>query len=843
MDKLEGMENPHFDVSAAVIRQLGAELISDEVTAIMELIKNSYDADADWVRISISTSKASNPDHYYQDVLGKIVIEDNGFGMDEGDIRDGWLVISVSKKRADKEKGKTTPSGRTPLGDKGVGRLSVQRLGNKVEMITGKKRKDYFTRVAFDWNDFRDDIPLANVKIFTNRIKKDNNREGTTLVISDLIDPKKWTGQSWTSFWSHLSQLIFPYKDKRVFEVYLNKDGEAIDLDTLNENLRSLAVSEHVFSFSGKELSIKSKVSIEKLSGSTKDQEFIEQHIKVDSGKDFFNFLTDSVSNKKFFISNARHLGEGGQLFEATSKFQVEAIDKLIYLDDSGSQIDESDHETDRSLAQPGSFYGEIRDYYFKETETLENTFDSLGEFKKVVQNQAGIRIFRDGFGLRPYGLDGNDWLNLGGSQTSGASYYGLRPGNVIGFISISAKNNRYLKEKTDREGFVASPHSLNFMRLSNKVRDEINDILRQTRRSFNEYKNRKIKDQTGFLSITDSLAKLQSTSSKAKSLERKTEKTVQEIKAFETVLKSETQRIESSKKDKAEYSQSKRFIEQVAKLLGDVHPLLEQLKVLVGDARKLESHVQYLEPSIKDLEDQLNDFSQLAGLGLTAEALSHELSNIIDRISQQIDKAVLEYNKKPQNASQILLLFVENVRSAIKSFRKQLSHLAPSLKYVRENKEKLSLVSFCSESVNFYQEKFNGKIQVRLEPNGTDFSIEANKGRLTQVFDNIVLNSEYWLKERMKSETGFLGVLAFEVREPFVYIHDNGFGIDPLIEDRIFQPFVTSKPKDIGRGLGLFIVQQLMESIGCSVILSSRRNEMNRRYIFQIDFSRILKK
>jgi len=836
------LKNLHFDVSAAVIRQLGAELISDEITAIMELIKNSYDADADWVKINITTTPTNKPNQFYSNALGSIEIEDNGFGMNESDILEGWLVVSVSKKRLDKEKGKTTPAGRTPLGDKGVGRLSVQRLGNKFEMITGKKRMDYFNQIAFDWSDFKDDIPLSQVKIHTSRISKSFNKSGTTLIISDLIDPNKWSGGPWDRFRGHLSQLLFPYKENRIFNIYLNKDGESIDMDLLNENLKTIAVSEHIFMFDGEALTIDSTVSFDKLSGNTKDQEFIEEHILSDNGKDFFTFLTDSISNPKRAIPKAKYLGKKGQLFSIHKRIVLNTIDKLLYVDENENIIEEMTSDVERYFAQPGSFRGEIRDYYFRETEALTNVFDTLGEFKKIIQNQAGIRIFRDGFGLRPYGLDGNDWLKLGGSQTSGASYYGLRPGNVIGFISIGAKNNIDLKEKTDREGFVSSPYSQNFFTLTDKIKDEINETLEDARRSFNEYKTKKVSEKEGFTGIKDSMSQLQSTSNTASNLEKQTKKFSSEIQEVGKILQHEYIRIQALKSiDKKLFEGSKNFLDHINDLLKKSTSLLEQIEKLLEDAMRLDGQVKYIEPLVKDLETQLYDFSQLAGLGLTAEALSHELSNIIDRITQQTNKAVSDYNKESKNSGQIFLLYIEYVKSSIKSFRKQLSHLAPSLKYVRENKATFSMNEFLEEMVSFYKERFDEKIDIKFKNLGEDFPITANRGRITQIMDNILLNSEYWLKEKMKIEKGFRPSVEIEAKDPFITVKDNGYGIDPLIEDRIFQPFVTSKPRNVGRGLGLYIVQQLMETMGCTIVLLTKRNSHDRRYIFQLDLSKII--
>ena len=73
------------------------------------------------------------------------------------------------------------------------------------------------------------------------------------------------------------------------------------------------------------------------------------------------------------------------------------------------------------------------------------------------------------------------------------------------------------------------------------------------------------------------------------------------------------------------------------------------------------------------------------------------------------------------------------------------------------------------------------------------------------------------------------------------IYINDNGYGIPPAVENQIFEPFVTTKPKGEGRGLGLFIIQQLLDSSGCTITLEPVRNEHKRKYIFAINLSNII--
>ena len=119
----------HFDISAAVVRQLGEELVSDEVTAIIELVKNSYDADASYANVIVDNHNfLDEKDLFYgpgNNVKpGYIIIEDNGTGMTYDEIKNGWLTISYSHKREMNKRGEVSPKkGRSQLGEKGLGAL------------------------------------------------------------------------------------------------------------------------------------------------------------------------------------------------------------------------------------------------------------------------------------------------------------------------------------------------------------------------------------------------------------------------------------------------------------------------------------------------------------------------------------------------------------------------------------------------------------------------------------------------------------------------------------------------------------------------------------------------
>jgi C4-dicarboxylate-specific signal transduction histidine kinase len=170
-----------------------------------------------------------------------------------------------------------------------------------------------------------------------------------------------------------------------------------------------------------------------------------------------------------------------------------------------------------------------------------------------------------------------------------------------------------------------------------------------------------------------------------------------------------------------------------------------------------------------------------------------------------------------------------------------QLRHLDPALKYHREVKIAISLSEYFKQEHEYYSNRFSkSDIQFPIQIKD-DFIINANKGKLTQIIDNILNNSEYWLKKRKDEDKSFKPILTVKIEQPWLYIYDNGYGIPSAIENHIFEPFISTKPKGEGRGLGLFIVQQLLDSFGCTIALELENNDEGRKYILAINFSNII--
>tara|TARA_R110002051_G_scaffold257435_5_gene316424 strand:+ start:17375 stop:19849 length:2475 start_codon:yes stop_codon:yes gene_type:complete len=823
MGDTEKEEKYHFEITPHIVKQLGEQLVSDEITALLELIKNSYDADANYVSIEINTTgEYSEENLAYPNHKGFIVVEDDGFGMSKNTILKSWLVISYSQKRKFKEEKKKTPKGRTPLGDKGLGRLSTQRLADVCEIFTNEDIKSG-THIAFNWKDFEIEETLSKVKIESNSfIPKSKSR--TKLVLTDIKHPEVWKGKNLEKFKGHVSQIISPYKENRPFDVFITINGIALDIEKSNEQLRDLAISRFKFSFDGKSIIIEGKTKLSKFKGNKLDD--YHNYLELDNGKKFYEVLSKKYPDIILLKDENFYIG-----FSKKFDFNIDIGGLELF---------------DGERANPGQFEGIIDEFsydnWLSKNEKIHDIFGGLSNYRIFAQSQAGIKIFRNGFSVKPFGIDGQDWLKLSDSQTSGSSYYPLRPANVIGYFAIDEGFNFELKDKTDREGLVSNPFSRNFFVLSDFIRDEINRYQERIRRAFNDdfLKVYKI-ENNGIKTSSQAFSEIKKISIGSKD----TVKETYEAKSLlDSTVKEQEKIIDEVEKNPLFSTEiDQRNLTKSKKLLKDLKQIQDtflKLQKVITKTEKLHEVIDILEPKIQTLEEQLNNFSELAGLGLTVEGVSHEFASIADRLAEKSSfySSRLQDNKLTESDTYVLM---EYINSTVNGLKVQLRHLDPALKYHREEKTTISLSTFFKQEHEYYSNRFSKfdiefPIQVK-----DDFAINVNKGKLTQVIDNILNNSEYWLKKRKEEDKSFNPILAVKIEQPWLYIYDNGFGISKAIENHIFEPFITTKPKQEGRGLGLFIVQQLLDSFGCTIALEPELNDSGRKYVLAINLSNII--
>jgi len=163
----------HFKFSPNILNRLGEELIPNPDQGIIELVKNSYDADATECRVELVNTHTTG---------GSIIISDNGVGMDISAISEGWLVLGRSKKAARE----LTPLGRLPVGDKGLGRLAALRQGSQITLKTRPKNEpgvEYL--LTINWHDFEQAYVVEDISFDVIKSSTEQG-QGTDIIIRDL---------------------------------------------------------------------------------------------------------------------------------------------------------------------------------------------------------------------------------------------------------------------------------------------------------------------------------------------------------------------------------------------------------------------------------------------------------------------------------------------------------------------------------------------------------------------------------------------------------------------------------------------------------------------------------
>lgn len=216
----------HFIASTNVKNLIGKDLVTDHITAVFELVKNSYDADAEQVRIEFSNLKEGN---------GKLIISDDGTGMDINDIQNKWMVIGTESKK-NKEYSKKF---RRPLnGDKGIGRFSVDRLGKDLLLSSIKENSNQEIRMFFDWRRYENDFQeLHNVEV-PYEVLTNEKGEGVTLTISKLRD--EWNEKSIKKLSRSLRQFKSPFQIEDNFKIIIH----APEYNIFNEEIKSYKLGE-----------------------------------------------------------------------------------------------------------------------------------------------------------------------------------------------------------------------------------------------------------------------------------------------------------------------------------------------------------------------------------------------------------------------------------------------------------------------------------------------------------------------------------------------------------------------------------------------------------------------
>ena len=204
------MKKLQFKTNSRHISQLGRELVTDFVTALVELIKNSYDSDAYGVKIILD--KHNTPQ-------SSIILIDTGTGITQSDFENKWMVIGTNNKITEPY----TPKGRKKAGKKGIGRFSVERLAEKVQIFSFPESESPY-RVDINWNSFEE----INIPALTQRIGilKDHAESTAAKFICNQLDYFMVTDKILQKDKDSVESIL----GTRNFEYPMFFDGKILDL-------------------------------------------------------------------------------------------------------------------------------------------------------------------------------------------------------------------------------------------------------------------------------------------------------------------------------------------------------------------------------------------------------------------------------------------------------------------------------------------------------------------------------------------------------------------------------------------------------------------------------------
>ncbi len=194
---------------ARLISLLGDELISDERVAVVELVKNAYDADASEVTVAFKM----NDYRRYE----SIQIKDNGHGMDLETVENGWFEPGTVLKK----KNERSPGNRFYQGAKGVGRFAAARLGEALFLETKKMNSETGVTVLLEWSAFDDESYLDEINITYDETNFKELDHGTVLTIEGVEKKKHWKEDDFQNLHDRLSRLISPFDEIGGFGINL----------------------------------------------------------------------------------------------------------------------------------------------------------------------------------------------------------------------------------------------------------------------------------------------------------------------------------------------------------------------------------------------------------------------------------------------------------------------------------------------------------------------------------------------------------------------------------------------------------------------------------------------
>jgi signal transduction histidine kinase len=691
-----------FTVDASHISRLGLELVSKQETAVSELIKNAYDADARTVDVVFKQSDSPG---------GFLEVIDSGTGMSRQQLLDGFMRLST----AEKIKHPFSPLyERKRAGRKGIGRFAAQRLGKMLRLQTQQPNEDFALELEIDWNRFEAGHDLYSI---SNEIRviPALPSHGTTLVISDLRDA--WSEAQIRRAFRYVSELLQPFPLEKSG---VNKSGK--DADPGFKVAFYKEVGGNLLEIASDEATILS-LAVAKISGSV-----------------------DQNGVAKFSVTSDRH--------------KINIVNELVPIESRIRSRNELSSSTYPLLAGV-----RVTSHYFNADDL---PMGARGMVRDILTNFGGIRVYRNGFRVLPYGDAYDDWLGLQRSSALRQVLPAHHNTNFIGFVEIIDHDGVQFEETASREGLVENEA---FKQLQDFIyRVLVSGVIEVART-----KNRKI---------------------------------------FSSDPSPKPPGIEDapSIKDQAR---------QIADSIRSIASSSVQTSISAEEQRQeltlLAITVEELGASSGALIEEVAMLRVLASLGLTIGEFTHEVRHALAALSASVDTASSDSNT---TSLQSIVGHVALLRSYMRYFDDAVSTNADRSLSVHE------LRDVVNEFLGFIRPSLERQgIVATPEFHGYDlFTIPTHKSEWASILLNLCTNS---MKAIHRAGTAGQITISVEISDGMLHLDfsDNGDGIAIENREKVFEPFFTTSARAsalsrdadhlVGSGLGLKIVKDIVEAMG----------------------------